>query len=472
MMATILDDRYELQERLGEGGMARVHRATDRTLDRTVAVKILAPRFARDPEFVERFRREARAAAALNHPNVVAVYDTGEDGGSHFIVMEHVEGRTLADVLSEEERLPPDRVAAIGAAACEGLEAAHRAGLVHRDVKPANIMVDDEGRVKVADFGIARADSAETLTGAKVLGTAAYLSPEQAAGKPVDARSDLYSLGCVLQHMIVGSPPFTGTSPVAVAAKHVRDEPPPLPDTVPAELRGVVERSLAKDPDDRFSTAAEMGAALQGVGGLDATVPIAGGDTQVMETPPPEPPHRRRWLLPVALLALALLAGIVAFTAFSGDEGRDRRRGANQRQSDRDTSPSPSPEPTEAPPPTVADAQATLEAVLAQALTDGAIEEKVGEDVAKRADEAIEKHAEGKIDEALKKIEEAREKLVEGVEKEEAAPEAAADIDAALDALGVAIQNEPPPSGEANGEENGEGPEGEGPPGQEKKEDD
>ncbi|MGH2766938.1 MAG: protein kinase domain-containing protein, partial [Actinomycetota bacterium] len=223
MTATrVLNDRYEVGALLGEGGMARVYRGTDRVLNRTVAIKVLSGKYASDDSFVTRFRREAQSAAGLNHANVVGVYDTGDQDQMHYIVMEYVEGETLGDVLRREGRLDPDRATAIAVEVATALQAAHHTGLVHRDIKPGNVMMDRDGRVKVMDFGIARAAADDTLTQTGlVLGTAAYLSPEQAQGLAVDARSDIYSLGCLLHEMLTGRPPFTGDTPVAIAYKHV-----------------------------------------------------------------------------------------------------------------------------------------------------------------------------------------------------------------------------------------------------------
>src|SRR6266540_5006027 len=205
----LLSGRYLIVEPLGRGGMAAVYRGTDRVLGRTVAIKVLNPELAEDQRFVERFRHEARAAAALNHPGVVGVFDTGSDGDQHYIVMEHLEGRTLAEVLRDERLLPPERALSIAAEVAEALEAAHRAGLVHRDVKPSNVMIMPNGTVKVMDFGIARAAAGASFTQTgMVMGTATYFSPEQARSDPVDARSDIYSLGAVLYEMLTGRPPF------------------------------------------------------------------------------------------------------------------------------------------------------------------------------------------------------------------------------------------------------------------------
>jgi beta-lactam-binding protein with PASTA domain len=259
---TALSDRYELADKLGAGGMAEVYLGRDRVLGRTVAVKTLLDQHAGDPHFIERFRREAQNAASLNHPNVVSVYDTGADGNTQYIVMEYVEGRTLREVIREEGPLLPERAAEIAADVCAGLSFAHQHGIVHRDVKPANIMVTPAGIVKVADFGIARAVSGETVTQtAMVLGTAQYFSPEQAQSAAVDARSDIYSLGVVLYEMLTRQVPFTGSSPVAIAYKHVK-EAPMLPSRinpdVPPGLEAIVIKALAKNPSNRYQSAEEM----------------------------------------------------------------------------------------------------------------------------------------------------------------------------------------------------------------------
>jgi beta-lactam-binding protein with PASTA domain/tRNA A-37 threonylcarbamoyl transferase component Bud32 len=259
--------RYELTHLIARGGMAQVYRAMDRQLERPVALKVLFPELSVDRTFVERFRREAQAAANLSHPNIVPVFDWGEDDGSYFIVMEYVEGRPLSAVLRDPQPMPPRQIATIGAGVAAALAFAHRHGVVHRDVKPGNVLITPDGDVKVTDFGIARAMNTEeslTQTGA-VMGTAAYFSPEQAEGKGVDSRSDIYSLGVVLYEMAVGRPPFTGDSPVAVASKHVRDMPV-LPreanPTVPPALEAVIMKAMAKDPDDRYGSAEELRADL------------------------------------------------------------------------------------------------------------------------------------------------------------------------------------------------------------------
>jgi beta-lactam-binding protein with PASTA domain/tRNA A-37 threonylcarbamoyl transferase component Bud32 len=330
---TVLGGRYRMESLLGQGGMAQVYKGTDTVLGRPVAIKILAPQYAKDQSFVDRFRREAQSAARLNHPNVVGVYDTGSDDGTHYIVMEFVEGRTLADFLSSGGSLLPERAVELASSVCVALSEAHKAGIVHRDIKPGNIMVTRNGEVKVMDFGIARAATAETVTAtATVLGTASYLSPEQAQGKPVDARSDIYSLGIVLYEMLVGRVPFGGDSAVAVAYKHVQEPPEPPsrinPDISPS-LEAVVMRALAKNPDNRYQTAEEFCADLDRVrrGMPVAATPLL-AETQAVASPvtatrvqhptgvlPPEE-QGSRW--PWVLIGVLVLLGVLIALFFIG----------------------------------------------------------------------------------------------------------------------------------------------------------
>ncbi|HKR50925.1 MAG TPA: Stk1 family PASTA domain-containing Ser/Thr kinase [Pseudonocardiaceae bacterium] len=263
----LLSERYELGETLGYGGMSEVHRGRDVRLDRDVAVKVLRADLARDPQFQHRFRREAQNAAALNHPAIVAVYDTGETASEYgplpYIVMEFVDGRTLRDIVKTEGPMDEQRAMETMADICAALDFSHRNGIIHRDVKPANVMITTAGAVKVMDFGIARAlaDGQGVTQTAAVIGTAQYLSPEQARGEMVDARSDVYAAGCVLYELITGDPPFTGDSPVAVAYQHVREDPTPPshqnPD-VSAAMDAVVLKAMSKNPANRYQSAAEM----------------------------------------------------------------------------------------------------------------------------------------------------------------------------------------------------------------------
>lgn len=345
MSDRVLSGRYRIVRHLARGGMAEVYLAHDQLLDRPVAVKVLFPELASDASFVERFRREARAAAGLNHHNIVSVYDFGEDAGSYFIVMEYVDGETLRDIIRTSGAMAPARVVELGAEMAAALEVAHRKGIIHRDVKTANVMVDGE-TAKVADFGIARAGEAGaglTQTGA-VMGTATYLSPEQAQGHEIDHRSDLYSLGVVLYEMATGRAPFAGSSPVAIAYKHLSEAPLP-PSThnldVPPALDAVILKAMAKDPDDRQASAEELRQELLAVGaggaGVDETVAIApaaptpASSTVVLPAmaaagedglPPPArtPPdvYRRRRLAALAGLLVLLVLGVVAVVALLG----------------------------------------------------------------------------------------------------------------------------------------------------------
>jgi len=328
----MLGERYELGKVLGRGGMAEVHLGQDTRLGRAVAVKTLRADLARDSTFQARFRREAQSAASLNHPSVVAVYDTGEevvDGlPLPYIVMEYVEGDTLRELVRSGRRLLPERALEITAEVLTALEYSHRNGIVHRDIKPGNVMLTPSGAVKVMDFGIARAaaDSGATVTQtAAVLGTAQYLSPEQARGQSVDARSDLYSTGCLLYELLTGRPPFVGDSPVSVAYQHVREDPVPpsqIDSDIPPALDAIVLKALAKNPDNRYDDAAQMRADIERAlaGNPVAATPVLTEQTRRIAPLPPPPPEeegRRRRVLGYVLLTLALL-GVFALAALVG----------------------------------------------------------------------------------------------------------------------------------------------------------
>lgn len=265
-MSQMLANRYELMEKIGEGGMAVVYKARCTFLDRWVAIKILRDQYANNPEFVDRFQREARAAARLAHPNIVSIYDVGEDQGRHFIVMEYVQGENLKDYLSRRGPLTPQTVAEMGQQVAAALAHAHCRGIIHRDIKPHNLLVSPEGQVKVTDFGIARAAAASSLTETGVvLGSVHYFSPEQAQGGAVDARSDTYALGVVLYELLTGEPPFTGDSPIAIALSHLDSEPPAVAELcphVPEDLEQAIMKAMAKDPAHRYQTAGELNRAL------------------------------------------------------------------------------------------------------------------------------------------------------------------------------------------------------------------
>ncbi len=263
--ATVINDRYEIHKRIGRGGMADVFSARDLLLDRQVAVKVLFPEFATDANFVERFRREAQSAASLSHPNIVNVYDWGKYEGTYFIVMEEVQGRTLAEILTSNRQLTSKQAAEIASEVAAALGFAHDNHVAHRDIKPANILIGSNGQVKVADFGIARALNAPTESNltqvGSVMGTATYFSPEQAQGAQPDPRSDLYSLGIVMYEMVAGKPPFTGENPVSIAYKQVHDAPQPLVQIVadvPRSFEAIVAKLLAKDPKMRYPSAAAL----------------------------------------------------------------------------------------------------------------------------------------------------------------------------------------------------------------------
>jgi serine/threonine protein kinase/beta-lactam-binding protein with PASTA domain len=362
----LLGGRYELDGIVGRGGMAEVFRARDIRLDRIVGVKTLRDDLARDQTFQARFRREAQSAASLNHPSIVAVYDTGEDMVGNtpvpYIVMEFVDGRTLRDLLRDDRRLLPERAAEITDGVLRALDYSHRNGIVHRDIKPGNVMLTRAGDVKVMDFGIARAvsDAQATMTQtAQVIGTAQYLSPEQARGERVDARSDLYSAGCLLYELLTGRPPFTGDSPVAIAYQHVREAPVPpsrIDPELPAWCDAIVLKAMEKDPADRYQSAGEMRNDIQralsgapvaasihhtemyntGTRRMGQSTQLAGGATSAI---PPyqygpdtgtgrggnydEPPRRRAWpwILVGAIVLLLVGGGIYAFQFASGNGG-------------------------------------------------------------------------------------------------------------------------------------------------------
>ena len=331
----LIADRYELEELVGTGGMSSVFRAHDRQLERRVAIKILHEHYAEDPEYLERFRREARAVARLSHPNIVTVIDRGDDGGRQYIVFEHVDGENLKELVLRSGRLSVRRALELALAVADGLAFAHDHGLVHRDVKPQNVLLSSEGEVKVTDFGIARSLHMEhgvTQTGT-VLGTGEYLAPEQASGKPVSPATDVYSLGVVLWELLAGDVPFVGENFVAVALRHVNEPPPPLrerrPDVSP-RLDAAVQRALAKDPARRFPSmnafAKELRACLAEAEGEQAPPPPQDDLAMTVVTPPAPAPARaparrrsrppaRRRRRPLAYVLLALAVAGAAFAA-------------------------------------------------------------------------------------------------------------------------------------------------------------
>ena len=321
MVGEVLLDRYELEELVGSGGMSSVYRAHDRLLDRTVALKVLHEHHLHDPEYVERFRREARSAAVLSHPNIVTVIDRGEQGGRQFIVFEYVGGENLKLLIEQRKPLPVATALELAIQIARGLSFAHRSGLVHRDVKPQNVLLNGDGQAKVTDFGIARSLDVQrgmTETGT-VLGTSDYIAPEQAQGKQVDEQTDVYSLGVVLYELLTGEVPFAGENFVAVAMQHINDPVPSVRDKrpdVPPRVDAAAQRAMAKDPRDRFPTMADFGRELEACAG--DTEP----GTQIIV--PPKPARRRRsgaWPVVLVLVGLIAVGAVGAYLIFRGSPG-------------------------------------------------------------------------------------------------------------------------------------------------------
>jgi len=452
----VLADRYEVGELLGRGGMAEVYLATDRVLDRPVAFKVLGDWLANDGTFVERFRREALAAARISHPNLVAVFDAGSEDGVHYIVMEHVPGETLADVLRKEGRLHPNRASSIAASVADALGVAHAARIVHRDVKPANVMLTPDGRTKLMDLGIARNIDGESITHASsILGTAGYVSPEQARGDPVDHRSDIYSLGCVLYEMLTGRQPFEAQDPLAMAYKHVHEAPVPptsLEPSIPPALEAVTLRAMEKEPGSRFQNVEEMASALDDrtalVAPLTATTPMppVPATASLPMAHPDTLPRRadrvrhRRPLVPLllGLAALALLGGL-AYALFGNDPpaGRAGPPDSTSPSASPSSSPSrsPSPSPTQAPVDPVQGAVADLQAVVTQGVSDGTISDKAAREIEKGLDEALHEFAGGDTDKAIEKLGDLEGKVDELVDHDEIAHSEEQKLDKAIEDL-------------------------------------
>ncbi|HVM36098.1 MAG TPA: protein kinase [Actinomycetota bacterium] len=341
--SALLVDRYLLEVPLARGGMGQVWRARDEVLARTVAVKVLHSNLADDPQFVERFRREALAAAGLTHANIVATYDTGSDNSlgiseCHFIVMEYCAGGTLGGVLEREGPLPPGRTVAVGRAVCDALSYAHRRGIIHRDIKPANVLLTADGSVKVGDFGIAKAAFAgghDLTTTGSILGTVTYISPEQAQGEEPDDRSDLYSLGVVLFELLTGRPPFEAESQVAIAMQHIKQMPPAprgIRAGIPRSVEAVILKSLAKRPGERYASAAEMAAALEAATGGAATAAFRAVEPRPSLEPAALDRTDTKWIVPVlVLVALAIAAVAVLPRLLSpAPDPAESPRGGNQ----------------------------------------------------------------------------------------------------------------------------------------------
>ncbi len=331
LTGTVLSGRYRLESKLGSGGMSTVYLARDETLERWVAAKVLHREISDQPDQIERFRREARAVAQVSHPNVVAVIDAGEDGGRPYIVFEYVDGETLKQRIDRLGRLPLDEAAAYSIEVGRGLAAAHARRLVHRDVKPQNVLIDSEGRAKVTDFGIARELEQDGLTKTgRVLGTTDYVSPEQAMGKGVDARSDIYSLGILLYEMLVGEVPFQADNLVGVAMKHVNERMPDVQKErkdVSSALAAVIERATEKKPDKRYPDMNAMLADLENA--LEVEVARAGRSTAEATTVLDSVPRRRR-IVPSRRVSIAgvllVLAATAAALLIAGLSGKDHPR--------------------------------------------------------------------------------------------------------------------------------------------------
>lgn len=423
----VFGDRYELGRMLGQGGMARVYRGTDRTLERQIAIKVLAEPYDRDRGFVQRFRREAQAAARLNHPNIVSVHDSGSDDGTHFIVMELVEGESLGTRLKREGPLASVEATRIGVAITRALAVAHERGVIHRDMKPGNVMLTDDGGVKVLDFGIAHASGAEEITrSGLVLGSALYLSPEQAQGASGDERSDLYGLGCVLYQMLTGRPPFVADDAIASLYQHVNEQPA-LPSSirpVPEELERVLLRCLEKDPARRFASAIELETALLAASEPSSTMPLppvageatmpvrrtageptvpvsrgGGGAPRAVVPEAPVSHHRRisrrSWRIAGLAAGILLVAGAVFVLA---DPARlpTRAELREARQEARAGGDATQPSPTVDELPTVDEASDRLLDVILAAQTDGEIfDDDVAAELLDDAREVKEAHAAG-----------------------------------------------------------------------------
>jgi serine/threonine protein kinase len=336
VIGEVVAERYELEELIGRGGMSSVFRAHDRLLERNVALKILHEQYLQDDDYVDRFRREARAAAQLSHPNIVTVIDRGEQNGRQFIVFEYVEGENLKQLIDRTGPLPVRGALVVALQMARALAFAHEHGLVHRDVKPQNVLLNGDGRAKVTDFGIARSLDVEGVTqSGTVVGTSDYIAPEQAQGEHADVQSDVYSFGCVLYELLTGEVPFPGDNFVAVAMRHINEPPPDVLTRrrdVPARVAATVERAMAKDPRDRFASMDELVAELEA--SVREVVEDGAAETMTIR---PRPPSRRRrrvvWAIGVVAASLAVVgAALVAALVVGGED---------EAKSERPTSPGP-----------------------------------------------------------------------------------------------------------------------------------
>jgi serine/threonine protein kinase len=420
-LPTVLAERYRLDHSLGNGGMGEVFEATDLTLHRSVAVKLMSPSLVQDEPARARFLREARALAQVNSPNVVAVYDAGEDAERPYLVMELVEGTTLERELVGSGRVEPPRAVAIATDIASGLAAAHERGIVHRDVKPSNVFLTPSDAAKIGDFGIARLerpDATLTLTG-QTFGSPPYMAPEQATGGKVDARADLYSLGCVLFQMLVGRRPFSGDDAVSLVYQHVHSTPPrvdSLVPTVPAELGALVAGLMAKDPDDRPASAEEVQRALESVPtGPIGTAPVTA--TAVLPRRALELGQRRKPWWPIAAVivgVVALLALLVALLA--GGDPRPASSPTQQASTTPSSSATSSSSPSVAGPQTMATAGAALLALTQQLQDSGSIDHKLASDIQHAVNEVVNGHGHGHEGDAGNTLNDLKDKISEAVD--------------------------------------------------------
>jgi serine/threonine protein kinase len=418
-LPTVLAERYRLDRSLGNGGMGEVFEATDLTLHRSVAVKLMSPSLVQDEPARARFLREARALAQVNSPNVVAVYDAGEDAERPYLVMELVEGTTLERELAGSGRVEPARAVAIATDIASGLAAAHERGIVHRDVKPSNVFLTPSDAAKIGDFGIARLerpDATLTLTG-QTFGSPPYMAPEQATGGKVDARADLYSLGCVLFQMLVGRRPFSGDDAVSLVYQHVHSTPPRVDSLVPAvtaELGALVAGLMAKDPDDRPESAEEVRRALESV----PTEPIAPTTTATAVLPrrAQELGRRRKPWWPVAAVIVGVVALLLLLVALLAGGDPSPASSPTQQASTTPSSPASPSSPSVAGPQTPATAGAALLALTQQLQDAGAIDHKLASDIQHAVDEAVNGHGHGHAGDAGNTLNDLKDKISEAVD--------------------------------------------------------